>query len=386
MSGALGRRGETGTVNILIYVGLLILEIAFIARAILRPHREPAARIAWVVVIAVVPIVGILAYLLFGETSIGRRLSGRAGQVLAAMPPPARASAADEARLRPEIPERYASLFRLGETINGFAPVGGNSARLLADSNATIDAMVADMDAAEDHVHLSTYIWLADGNGLKIIEALKRAAARGVTCRAIADGLGSRAMVSSSHWKELGEAGVHCAVALRVGSVPRGPSHGRFDLRNHRKIVVIDDTITYCGSQNCADPEFRIKAKYAPWIDAVMRFEGPIARQNQHVFVSDWMTYVDEDVLHLLTRPIRAPRAGFTAQVIATGPTVRYSAMPQTFELLMFAARDRLTITTPYYVPNESTQTALCAAAQRGVDTRIVFPARNDSGFVAAAS
>lgn len=386
MSSGLQPHGETRTMNTVIYLGLLILELAFIARAIPRPHREPAARIAWVVVIAGVPIAGILAYLLFGETSIGRRLNKRAGQVLAAMPPLARASAAEETRLQPEIPERCAPLFRLGETINGFAPVGGNSARLLADSNATIEAMVADIDAAEDHVHLATYIWLADGSGLKLVEALKRAAARGVTCRAIADGLGSRAMVSSSHWKEMGESGVHLAVALHVGSVLRGPSHGRLDLRNHRKIVVIDDTITYCGSQNCADPEFRVKAKYAPWVDAVMRFEGPIARQNQHVFVSDWMTYADEDVVHLLTLPIRAPRAGFTAQVIATGPTVRYSAMPETFESLIFAARDRLTITTPYYVPNGSTQSALCTAAHRGVDTRIVFPARNDSRFVAAAS
>lgn len=157
-------------------------------------------------------------------------------------------------------------------------------------------------------------------------------------------------------------------------------------MRNHRKIVVIDDRITYCGSQNCADPEFRVKPKFAPWVDALMRFDGPIARQNQHVFVSDWMTYVREDVLSLLEAPIRATNPGFAAQVIATGPTVRNSAMPETFETLMHAARRELVITTPYYVPNEAMQAALCAAAHRRVETTIIFPARNDSWEVSAAS
>jgi cardiolipin synthase len=98
------------------------------------------------------------------------------------------------------------------------------------------------------------------------------------------------------------------------------------------------------------------------------------------------MTYVDEDIRSLLEGPCRASSTGFPAQVIATGPTVRNSAMPETFETLMHAARRELVITTPYYVPNESMQAALCAAAHRGVETKIVFPARNDSWEVAAAS
>jgi cardiolipin synthase len=161
---------------------------------------------------------------------------------------------------------------------------------------------------------------------------------------------------------------------------------GRMDLRNHRKIVVIDDAVTYCGSQNCADPEFLVKPKYAPWVDAVIRFEGPIARQNQHVFIGDWMTYVDEDILDNLSQPIRASRPGFTAQVIATGPTIPYSAMPETFETLMFAASNELVITTPYYVPDDAMQGALCTAARRGVETTLIVPARNDSWIVSAAS
>ena len=118
----------------------------------------------------------------------------------------------------------------------------------------------------------------------------------------------------------------------------------------------------------------------------MMRFEGPIARQNQYLFAADWMAHVDEDLDELLRRPIIVDNDALPAQVVGTGPTVRYAAMPELFETLMYAARRELVITTPYYVPDEAMQAALCASARRGVATSIVFPARNDSWVVAAAS
>ena len=363
----------------LVWLGVLI-------RAILRPYRQPASRLAWVVVITVLPGLGILIYLLLGETNIGRKRVLRSREVLSALPPALPSSFLDDNRCNPVYPGHYQPLFRMGESINGFAPVGGNSAQLMADSNAGIDAMVADMDKASDHIHLVFYIWLEDNNGLKVANALKRAAARGVACRAMADGLGSRDMIRSATWQEMKKAGVQVAVALPLGSLIMRPLNGRIDLRNHRKIVVIDNQITYCGSQNCADPEFRVKPKFAPWVDALMRFEGPVARQNQHVFIGDWMTGVDEDIRHILDAPLPAGGEGFPAQVVATGPTIRNSAMPEVFETLMYTARRHLLISTPYFVPNESMIGALCAAAHRGVDTTIIFPARNDSRIVAAAS
>jgi cardiolipin synthase len=377
---------QTIVVYALLVLVPTLIWLAVLVRAILRPHREPASRIAWVAVIATLPGLGILIYLLLGETSIGRKRVARTREVLASLPPAAPPSFENDPRHHPSIPERCMPLFRQGESVNGFRPVGGNSGELMADSNSGIDAMVADMDAAHDHIHLIFYIWLDDNNGLKVVEALKRAAARGVACRAMADALGSRAMIRSGHWNDMREAGVKVAVALPIGNPLLRPFHGRIDLRNHRKIVIIDDRITYCGSQNCADPEFRLKPKFAPWVDALIRFEGPIARQNQHIFIGDWMTWATEDIRSMLEVPIVAGGEGFAAQVIATGPTVRNSAMPETFETLMHAARKNLVITTPYYVPDESMQGALCAAAHRGVDTTIIFPARNDAWQVAAAS
>ena len=364
----------------------VLIQFALCVRVLLRPHREPASRIAWIVVILAMPVVGIVGYILLGEVNIGRRRIERMREVLARMPDVKDAAGADAENMKPDVPERYKHLFRVAHSINGFDPIGGNRARLMEDSNATIDLMVADIDAAQDHVHVLFYIWLPDTNGCKIVEALKRAAARNVTCRAMADGLGSRVMIASEHWHAMQAAGVRLATALPIGNPPLRPLKGRIDLRNHRKIVVIDDWITYCGSQNCADPEFLVKKKYAPWVDAVMRFEGPIARQNQHLFAADWMAHVEDDIDDLLLRPIPSTEPGLSAQVIGTGPTVRYSAMPEMFESLMYTARRELVISTPYYVPDEPMQAALCAAARRGVSTSIVFPARNDSWIVAAAS
>jgi cardiolipin synthase len=378
---------EADRQSALVLAVVAALELAVIVRIMLRPHRDPASRIAWVVVVGALPLIGMLGYLFLGEVNIGRRRAARLHAVLERMPALPRLGGGDATERASPIPDAYRHLFDLGRSISGFDPVGGNTGLLLRDSNATIDALVADIDAANDHVHLLFYIWLPDRNGCKVVEALKRAAGRGVTCRVMADALGSRPIIRGKHWSAMRAAGVRVAVGLPIGNPLLRPFFGRIDLRNHRKIVVIDDRITYCGSQNCADPEFLIKAKYAPWVDAMMRFEGPIARQNQFLFAADWMTYVDESLDEMLGRPLPPSSVkGMAAQVIGTGPTVRYSAMPEVFESLLFAARREVVVTTPYYVPNESMQSALRTTAYRGIDTTIVFPARNDSWIVAAAS
>ncbi len=360
-----------------------LLQLVFIVRALLRPHREPASRFAWVLVILMAPVVGVLAYILFGEVNLGRKPIARLRAALEALPP-----AADVAGPSAEatVPERYVPLFRVGASVNHFAPVAGNRATLLPDSASAIAAMVADIDAARHSVHVLFYIWLADESGRSVMAALKRAAGRGVVCRAMADDLGSRALIRSPHWRDMAASGVRLAAALPVGDPLLRLFKGRIDMRNHRKIVVIDNAITYCGSQNCADAAFAVKARFAPWVDIMARFEGPVVRQNQHLFASNWMAQSDEDLAPLLAEPLPDPVPGFVAQVIGSGAGVRYSAMPETFVALMNAARRELVITTPYYVPDEPLQAALCASARRGVATTIVFPRHNDSWIVAAAS
>lgn len=372
---------EGSTVAWLLLALEIGLQLFFVGRALLRPYREPVSRLAWVMIIVIAPLVGMIAYVLVGETSIGRTRTARLRRAFETLPPPF-----GTPDVEAQLPEATLPLFRAGTSVSGYPPVAGNRARLLESSEAAIEAMVADIDAAADHVHLLFYIWLPDGNGLKIVAALQRAALRGVSCRAMADDVGSRSMIRSEHWRAMRAAGVQLARAMPIGNPLIGALWGRLDMRNHRKIVVIDNAITYCGSQNCADAAFAPKAKFAPWVDVMVRLEGPIVRQNQHLFASDWMGHGEDDLTELLERPLPPAQPGFVAQVIGTGATVRPSAMPEIFVSVMNAARRELVITTPYYVPDETIQAALCASAYRGVETTFIVPERNDSWVVAAAS
>jgi cardiolipin synthase len=362
-----------------------VAEAVVLIRAILRPHREPASRIAWAVVIVALPLVGILAYLLLGEVriSLKRRVRGR--EIEARLPRPP-----GDQRLAAELHSGfYAAPFALARSINELPPTGGNKVTLAADSDIAIDEMVADIDAAKSTVHLCAYIWLADHNGLKIKNSLIRAANRGVTVRTTADALGSRLFVRSAHWRELAKSGVQVQVALPVGNPLWTLIRGRVDLRNHRKSLIIDNRIAWCGSQNVADPQFRIKPRYAPWVDVMSRWEGPVARHCQYLFVSDWIGDGGDDISPLLSEPWRAEEGcvgSAIAQVIGTGPTVSFDSMPSCFAELMHSARQELVVTTPYFVPNDQVLFGLVSAARRGVETILVLPKRNDSIVVAGTS
>src|SRR5690349_13932283 len=267
------------------WAAIFTLDAATAARALLRPHREPASRLAWIIAIFALPIAGVIFYLLLGEARISGSRRTRGREINARLPRPAgNYDCTDE-----KVGGAHWSPFALARTVNKLDPTCENSARLAADSNTAIDEMIADIDAARETVHGCFYIWLADNNGTKMKDAFVRAATRGVQVRLLADALGSRRMIRSEHWKGMCEAGCKARVALPVGNPLWTAIRGRVDLRNHRKQLIVDNRIAWCGSQNAADPEFRIKPRYAPWVDVMSRWEGPVARQCQYLFVSDWI-------------------------------------------------------------------------------------------------
>ena len=362
-----------------------LVVLGFSLRILLRDGILPSTRMAWLMVILSLPFAGGVLYFLFGEVDIGSRAKAQHIEIFTRIRTKARAGlgrAADTGALvRPQMlpAARYAA------SINGFQVVPGNKAELLADAKQARARLVEDIDAAKDHVHVLYYIWLEDHTGTETAQALIRAARRGVTCRAMVDGLGSHALIKSELWRQMREAGVHLAVALPFYNLIRTIMLSRVDLRNHRKITVIDGTITYCGSQNCADPEFRIKEKYGPWVDILTRIEGPVAAQNQMLFASDWIKEVETPVENF---PIvtKAHPGGIPVQAVGDGPTERPGASPQLFVSLIDAARETLTITTPYFVPDITVIEALCAASYRNVNVTLILPKKNDSWVVAAVS
>lgn len=371
----------------------LLLVISFTLRILLRDDLYPPGRLAWFIVLIVLPYFGSIIYFLFGEIDIGNQARKRHDEVFAEIKAKASHLMGEAAHSNALIERVYWPAFQYAASINGFHPVGGNTAQLMADGDATLRQMVTDIDAATDHVHVLYYIWLTDHTGTALAEALIRAAQRGVTCRVMADGLGSRGLIKSGLWRRMQGAGVQVAVALPFNNLLRTIITSRFDLRNHRKITVIDAHITYCGSRNSADPEFLVKKKYGPWVDIMLRFEGPVVAQNQLLFASDWMQATGE-LLDVIPLGIKVARklpplpatSGFAAQVMGVGPTERRGAAPQLFSNLFACAEHTLILTTPYFVPDATTLDALCTAAHRGVAVTLIFPKVNDSWVVAAAS
>ncbi len=362
-----------------------IVVVSLTLRILLRDDLSPPARLAWIIVLILLPVAGTVAYFLFGEINLGRRAHAIQLTVRDEIYRSGAALMGDPGTIEAQIVPQFQPVAAYAASINGFQPVMGNAAQLMADATDTRKRMVADIDAATDHINALYYIWLGDRTGIELAEALIRAAGRGVTCRAMADGLGSRALIGSGLWQRMKEAGVHLAVALPLNRPIRTLLTSRIDLRNHRKITVIDGAITYCGSRNSADAEFLPKAKYAPWVDIMLRLTGPVVLQNQLLFASDWMRATGEPPETIL-RPAPPMPGGFAAQAMGHGPTERRGSTPQLFATAMGCARQSLTISTPYFVPDATVLEALCATAHRGVRVILILPARNDSWIVAAAS
>lgn len=367
---------------VIVLLAFFAAQIATLFRILLRERRAPAARLAWIICVFALPGVGIVLYFLFGEVDFGR---GKLEQLKAIESRLPRALPGVRPVRPADLPAAQA--FARAAASNGFDPVPGNSAELAADSDDAILRLIADIDAAQDHVHLLFYIWLEDRNGIRVLEAVRRAAERGVTCRAIVDALGSRKLAQSRAWADLSRVGVKTGLAFGFRFALLHMLFARVDIRNHRKIAVIDGRIAYVGSQNCADAEFLPKWKYAPWVDILARVEGPVAWQLQRLFAEDWELHTGEDLGPLLERPVApVPGAQVAAVAMGTGPDDPFEAVPDTAAALFATARERLVITTPYYVPNEMVQQSICAAALRGVHVTMILPQRNDSLVVGLAS
>jgi cardiolipin synthase A/B len=357
-------------------LAIFFIHGAVIFRALLVEGRDPYARAAWLLLLVALPGLGVILYLLFGEPWISRRFRERARRAYEDLLPYAP---------QPDSAANPSNPFRSCEAASGWLTATGNTGSVAPSSDEAITMIVADIDAAKRSVHLSTYIWLADGNGTKVVEAICRAARRGVACRIVADAIGSRVMTRSRHWRAMRDAGAQLCASLKAPFGLGFLAGHRVDLRNHRKLVVIDGCITYCGSQNCADPAFRIKPTFAPWIDIMIRYEGPIARQADLIFASAWTTEMGEDLRPMMAdaAPLPSPN-GFTAIAVGTGPLSPRATMTEIFVAVLAAARESVTITTPYFAPDSPLICAIVAAARRGVNLRIAFPQRNDDRIVGA--
>jgi cardiolipin synthase len=375
---------------LLVSIAMSITTVVFV---LLDRRCRSQTAISWVLLVIAAPFVGPIVYWTFGKPWLSskrqrayRTVAADRAEVRRREEAAGRGAERRKAReaLLAQLTREQRLIARQASTISGDFPVSGNDIEIFDDADQLFTRMEEDIDRATRHVHIVFYIALDDETSCGVFRALERAARRGVPCRLLLDGLGSRPFLKSARRAELEKAGVKVVEALPVGIIRR--RFGRIDLRNHRKIVVIDGGIGYIGSHNLASKEFKVKEKFAPWVDATMRIGGPVANDLQKIFVEDWFLETDEELWSMVAQPAFDGARPAIAQILGTGPATYESAMPQMVLSLVNLAEEEIVLTTPYFVPDEPALAALLTAARRGVRTILIIPARIDSRLVQMAS
>ncbi len=359
-----------------------------LAFRVVMKKRPPGETLAWVMVVFVLPFLGPISYLVFGERWLGRRRERR----FVALTPPTKKWLATLPDRRlvdwSKLDDDFEGIARVGEHTVGVPAVGGNRLVLLGQWFEVFERLILDIDAAKSTCHLEFYIWEVGGIADQVCEALIRAAERGVTCRVLVDAMGSRGFLKSDLTRKLRAAGVRVHAAMPGGYWRL--SLVRFDLRQHRKVVVIDGSIGYTGSLNMADPRtFKRDAGVGQWIDAMTRIEGPAVEALAISFLSDWYIETNDSLESLQETGDAKPqplRGEVAIQVMPTGPELPRNAVEHILLTAVYSARHEIVLTTPYFVPSEALSLALVAAARRGVKVILVVPKKVDSKLVALAS
>ncbi|MDN6449929.1 MAG: cardiolipin synthase, partial [Enterobacterales bacterium] len=284
--------------------------------------------------------------------------------------------------------EVAAPLFQLCERRQGIAGVRGNQLQLLTTSDDTLKALIRDIELARSNIEMVFYIWQPGGLADQVAESLMAAARRGVHCRLLLDSAGSVTFFRSPYPAMMRNAGVEVVEALKVNLMR--VFLRRMDLRQHRKVVLIDNFIAYTGSMNLVDPRFfKQDAGVGQWIDVMARMEGPVATTMGIIFSCDWEIETGKRILPPEPEYHSLPfeeESGHTIQVIASGPGFPDELIHQALLTSVYSAREQLIMTTPYFVPSDDLLHAICTAAQRGVDVSIIVPKKNDSMMVGWAS
>jgi cardiolipin synthase len=336
-------------------------------------RRTPAAARTWLLLIFLLPWPGLILYAAIGRIYLPRKrieLQTLASQKIRAARFQMRSvtAAAGGTGASPQAERAAALATNLGD----FKPLGGNVVQLLTDYHVSLELLVADIEAARSHVHLLYYIFENDQAGSRVGDALIAAAGRGVKCRVLMDAVGSaRALRKLA--PRLRAGGVEVNATLPVGLFRR--KTGRIDLRNHRKIAVIDGRIGYTGSQNIVDPCF---IPGCPNEELVARVTGPVVAHLQAIFFVDRAIETDQ----MLDDPDLFPEMDVSgpavAQLLPSGPGYGRENAQSLMVDLIHSAHKRVVITTPYFVPDQPFLQALETAVLRGVEVHLVVPARSN--------
>lgn len=372
-------------------IALPILYWLVVASATFRlimKRQVVSVTLAWLMVIFLIPFIGVFLYLIIGEIYLGKERAKNAD----AMKEPFHEWVSD-LNAAPRLVLKKASalatpLFDLCRKRLSIPCLMGNELHLLDNATTAMRQVVEDIDEANDSIKMVFYIWHNGGLVDEVKEALIRAQKRGVSCHVMLDSVGSAAFFKSKVPAEMKAVGIDIVEALHVS--PIRMFFRRMDLRQHRKIIVIDNSIAYTGSMNMVDPAyFKQGANVGQWIDVMVRMTGPIAAVLNGLHAWDWEIETGQRMLPphpTQTAVAVSGQNSHAVQLLATGPGFPEDLMNQSLLSAIYAATTEVVITTPYFVPSNSLVEALKVVSFRGVKVRLIVPKHNDSTMVKWAS
>ncbi|HJL19745.1 MAG TPA: cardiolipin synthase [Sandaracinaceae bacterium LLY-WYZ-13_1] len=368
----------------LLWAALTPLEVVWViavAVYMVMQRRSAQATMAWIFVLAFLPLFGVLVYFFFGPRRFERRKRRRAR----ALRTVERTTAAD-AGASLEVPDPATRLMSLCEAAVGLAGRPRTAeVRIFTEGRAKYAALEAAIAEATHHVHLEYYIWEPDRIGTRLRDRLCERAKAGVKVRVLVDGFGS----SKAHdrfWKPLRDAGGDVRRFNALTLARWRPRMANF--RTHRKIVVVDGTVGFTGGMNVTDVHTDEHTGEEAWRDTHVELRGLAVKGLQMVFFEDWL-YAGGDARDIdayLPAPGSVPAASRVCQIVSSGPDENLDAIHKLFFASIAGAGARVLLTTPYFVPDEATFHALTTAALRGADVRILVPKGGDVPLVAAAA
>jgi len=370
--------------------GVLVIAdfiIRVVALIIIPRERKPTAAMAWLLAIFLIPFVGIILFLVVGNSKLPKARRQKQKEI-------DRMISAKAAELNLDldagrVPDWFIPLVRQNERLGALPALGGNSAELIGDYQDSIDAMTAAIDTATRFVHVEFYIVSWDTTTKGFFTALETAVKRGVVVRLLADFEASRSTVGHDEtFAELDRIGVKWSYMLPVR--PLKNEYQRPDLRNHRKLVVVDGRIAFTGSQNLIDRTYRSEKNLKrglKWQELMTRVTGPVVTALNVVFISDWYLETEELLGDEANVPVDAVAANsspdaLVGQIVPSGPGYDAENNLRLFLTLVTSARSRVIITSPYFVPDEAMMYAITSACFRGLDVQLFVSEIGDQGSV----
>ncbi|WP_086474543.1 cardiolipin synthase [Plantibacter elymi (nom. nud.)] len=368
------------------WLGITALVLDFIIRVIavivVPRNRRPTAGMAWLLAIFLIPYVGVIAFLLIGNPKLPRVRRRKQYDINVYI----RQTTRDlvKANLTSNAPAWFRSVVTLNRNLGSMPLQGGNTVSLIGDYEASLHAMADEVDRAEQFVHVEFYILTCDRTTKPFFDALERAVARGVTVRVLLDHFASWRTPDYKHTvKRLTTMGAQWALML-----PLQPFKGKFqrpDLRNHRKMVIVDGAVAFMGSQNMIDRSYNKPGNIKrglQWQELMTRVEGPGVAGINTIFLSDWYSETGDVLSHEVGLLEARPVGDLELQVVPSGPGFDGDNNLKLFLTLIYAAQRRIVITSPYFVPDESLLAAVTTAVQRGVPVDLFVSEIGDQAMV----